>query len=196
MEFLVCMLPTNTQMLTYWLDKNDVIQKVCVAWDQFAQANDGQATLAEQVIGKRLWNFIDGSNTRLWLDAVLTYARISGSIVEKRYRCDSPTEKRFMLMRVIPHTADLLEVQCNLEQELPQQVCVQFEAKTRRIPSLKVRCSICNRIKINADTWQEADTAVLNGSLDNTKPVKVIYGVCAACQAAIKTLHSPTSRTG
>ena len=179
----------ESQMLTYWLDKHDIIQKVGAGWDVFALANGGQQTLEEQVLGKRLWSFINGSATRLWVDAVLNYARISGKVVEKRYRCDSATEKRFMLMRVIPYSTDLLEVQCNLEQELPQQVRVEFEAKTRRIPSLKVRCSICNRIKINAETWQEADETVLKGELDNTAPVKVIYGVCTDCQTAVKSLR-------
>lgn len=179
----------ESQMLTYWLDKHDIIQKVGAGWDVFALANGGQQTLEEQVLGKRLWSFVNGSATRLWVDAVLNYARISGKVVEKRYRCDSATEKRFMLMRVIPHSTDLLEVQCNLEQELPQQVRVEFEAKTRRIPSLKVRCSICNRIKINTETWQEADEAVLKGELDNTAPVKVIYGVCTDCQTAVKSLR-------
>lgn len=184
---------SESQMLTYWLDKNDIIQKVGAGWDAFALANDGQQSLAEQVLGQRLWTFINGSATRLWVDAVLGHARITGKLVERRYRCDSPTDKRFMLMRVIPHNDGLLEVQCNLEQELPQQVRVEVEAKTRRIPSLKVRCSICNRIKINADTWQEADEAVLKGELANTAPVKVIYGVCADCQVAVKSLH-PASK--
>lgn len=185
---------SESQMLTYWLDKNDVIQKVGAGWDNFALANNGQHTLAQHVVGKRLWNFINGSATRLWVDAVLNYARISGKVVEKRYRCDSPTEKYFMLMRVIPHSVDLLEVQCNLQQELPQKVRVEFEAKTRRIPSLKVRCSICNRIKIKADTWQEADEAVLKGALANVEPVKIIYGVCTDCQTAVKGLRMQTSK--
>lgn len=83
----------ESQMLTYWLDKHDIIQKVGAGWDVFALANDGQQTLEEQVLGKRLWSFINGSATRLWVDAVLNYARISGKVVEKRYRCDSATEK-------------------------------------------------------------------------------------------------------
>jgi hypothetical protein len=184
---------SESQMLTYWLDKNDIIQKVGAGWDAFALANDGQKNIEEQVLGQRLWTFINGSATRLWVDAVLGHARITGKLVERRYRCDSPTDKRFMLMRVIPHNDGLLEVQCNLEQELPQQVRVEVEAKTRRIPSLKVRCSICNRIKINADTWQEADEAILKGELANTAPVKVIYGVCSDCQVAVKSLH-PASK--
>ena len=185
---------SESNKIIYWLDAQDCIVRVSSSWDTFAQENQGQDCISQHVIGKRLWSFIQGSVTRLWMDAVIRYARISGKLEEKRYRCDSPTQKRYMIMRVIPHTADLLEVQCNLEQELPLKTRLEFEAASVRIPRLITRCSICNRLK-HTGLWLEPDDETLLSTMDCSHPIKVIYGVCPDCQEEVRRLRCKGTNT-
>ena len=178
----------NPYDITYWLDATDRIIKVSSSWNNLATVTNSQAILEEKIVGQRLWVFIQGSTTRLWVDAVLNYARISGKAVEKQYRCDSPTDKQFMLMRVIPLSREILEVQCNVEATVPLKTRIEFTTANTFIPSLTTRCSICNRLKIKQG-WLEPDDEQITNYLDTRTSVKVIYGVCPTCQDQVRRLR-------
>lgn len=119
---------------------------------------------------------------------MLNYARLSGKPIEKRYRCDSLTDKRFMLIRVIPHTDDLLEVQCLFQATSPLKTPLEFEVADYSVPYFITRCSICNRLKPR-NGWFEPDDAEVLAFIDTSRSIKVIYGVCPSCQAHVRRLR-------
>lgn len=86
----------------YEINAADDITSVGGAWDSFAQENDGVDAMAAGVVGRRLWDFIGGVRTVIYLHAILSRCRNSGQAFETTYRCDSLQEARLYHMRVMP----------------------------------------------------------------------------------------------
>lgn len=176
----------------YWIDAEDRLIKVSETWDTFAENNDGRAVVSEAVIGKRLWQFVTGDITRMWVETVINRARFLNQPIEKEYRCDSPDEKRYMQMSIVPEENEVLCVVHKLlkTEKLPTKIC--FEGKRVAKPGYVQRCSICNRLHID-NAWREVDLAVKERYIDAPGPVIVFYGVCDECVAALPRLQGVAS---
>lgn len=162
--------PTQT---TCWLDTNDLIVRVSPEWDVFALANDGEQAVGAKVCGRRLLDFVAGDITRIWVHNLLCKARM-GRRIERDYRCDSPTMKRYMQLAIELDAERTVRMRHTLLREEPMQHPVEFALGSSSAP-YRERCSICNRIQI-ADQWHEAD-AVNAGQ----NPVAVLYTICPDC---------------
>jgi hypothetical protein len=164
---------------SYWLDADDRIIHVSRSWDPFARENGGDQALAAQVVGRSIHEFVADDPTRMWIQAVLSLARTRGTAVERPYRCDSPTERRFMSMTVIPEQGGKLRVDHVLLATEPRIRPVTIRPAAAAVPDLAMRCSICGRVKTDGE-WREADEP--GGPVDGTPEIIVAYTVCKACQ--------------
>ena len=164
----------------YWIDSRDRIIRVSEAWDDFAMANNGDGTRGESVIGKRLWRFIQGDATRMWLDAILGQARISGNVLVKPYRCDSPTLKRFMQMTVCSDPYGGVRLEHELLRTEAMDAAVEVRFALDHFPETILRCSICNKLNIGKQ-WHEPDDTAVQRRLVAGSPLKIAFGVCDDC---------------
>lgn len=174
-------------VISYTLDKADVIVAVNKKWDEFARDNDGEKILAAKIIGKRLDQFIHGDVTRMFVRTMIMSARTLKRPVYRPYRCDSPQRKRFMEMTVVPHASGTVEV---VHRELRSEPIVNnftIRAATEGQRSIFLkRCSLCNRVNAKG-VWSEIDDAVAENRLDADKStLKVIYGVCPDCLGSVR----------
>jgi len=170
--------------VSYWLDARDRIVRTCANWDGFALDNDGIAAVGKNVRGESLWDFVMGDPTRIWLSTVLSLARLRDEPVKRPYRCDSPTEKRYMEMVVSREgkKGDLLLTHRILRAE-PVRPPLSFVAARASGPWM-ARCSICNRVLAD-NRWTEPQEAFRRGLLPEDGSIPVIYGVCPDCRRAM-----------
>ena len=178
----------------YWLDASDRIQAVNASWDAFARENDGEAILEDRVLGKPIRQFISGDPTKMWLDTLVAYARISEEKITREYRCDSPDTKRFMEMSVAPEADKQVRLTHRILKVEAMEPPVAFETAPEsasdaalnpapnQIQFLCFRCSICNRVQVQGQ-WQEGDAAARAGHLDPSP--RVIYRVSESCRDKI-----------
>ena len=96
------MIGTASERLTYVyrINPDDVIEFVNDAWVRFAVEN-GTPTLAHEVIGSSLWNYISGPQVVHLSKELLARVRESRCDATIPFRCDSPRVRRFMRMKIM-----------------------------------------------------------------------------------------------
>lgn len=165
-----------------WIDHLDRIVRVGPFWDQFLLDNDGGGECSSSEIqGKSVWEFVLGDPTRIWLNTLLSLARLRKSPVERPYRCDSPHVRRFMQMNIIPEETKLVRMEHILVREEQRVVTVEIHLAPRVAENLYRRCSICCRVDFGG-TWTEPDNPPESWGDAPLRPLQVIYAVCEECQ--------------
>lgn len=159
-------------LTSYTVDNNDLIVDIGGDWDDFATANDGSA-LADAVLGTSIWSHISGDTSRMFLDTLLRRARSTLQPIEKKYRCDTPTERRIMNMELIPQPTRRVTVRHSLVDAQRSDIVVNIIPGERSSDCVK-RCTICNSIKLNG-VWSDPF------DLEGDQTYKVIYGICEKC---------------
>jgi hypothetical protein len=79
------------QSLSYSLDAQDIIVSVGSEYDEYCEAQRGRLK-GIQVIGRPIWNFVEGEALKLGLSRFFSQARLQPGWLP--YRCDSPTTLR------------------------------------------------------------------------------------------------------
>lgn len=112
----------------------------------------------------------------MWLDAIFQFARLSGTSVERPYRCDSPELKRFMRIRVDVEEGGVLRIEHETvaTEQRVVPVHIRYAAGSRK--NTRQRCSICGRV--NDGGWQEPRPE----HADESDGIIVIYTVCEDCK--------------
>ena len=171
------MVTSASDRVVFWLDEDDNIVRVNDVWDRFALANEGEGCSAGYVLGRRLRDFICGETTQILLDTLIVRARALKTPFDRGYRCDSPTTKRFMQMRIVPEEEGLRFEHWVVRTE-PMRAPVRFVHAGLDVECV-VRCSMCNRLS-QPHGWSEPDA-----TSGLPSPQHVIYGVCPDCQHAL-----------
>lgn len=177
----------SVNLITYHLDRKDRIIEVGGSWDRFAiENNSAPACLSDKVCNRPLVDFISGDETRMWVYAVFMLARARQHPIERNYRCDSPDERRYMLMRVLPEQNGELEVQHEILRCEKRSHPVNFTPVSGILPSSHLRCSICGRLR-NGGAWVEPETFLPPDDLSHgsDKPLRVNYGICEECRQSV-----------
>lgn len=170
------------QKVSYWLDREDRIIQVNPLWDRFALANGGEnRLLSSEIQGCRVFDFITGDQTRMYLEALLQHARFLNRSVSRSYRCDSPTMKRFMSMRLTPATEGLVQLDHTLLKSEPLYPPVIYHHEPDPKATALPRCSVCTRLLIK-DNWLTPEDAETLGFLIPGKPLPVTYRICPTCR--------------
>lgn len=165
---------------SYSLDEKNCIVSVDGDWDRYALENDAGDLFAEKILGKSIYDFISGSTTRAWFETIVQMVRMTRTPIERPYRCDSPTLKRYMKMRVsydgerIHIVHDLLSV-----EERKEPVLIKHVSEYSRYHTSKHRCSSCGRVHQDGQ-WYDPDDAALRR--DELNLLVVAYVVCETCQ--------------
>ena len=177
----------DSQCNIYWLDQYDSIVKTAGDWDNFAKDNLGENMLSEKIVGRKIWEFVAGDPTRIWLNTLFGYIRIHKKTLVRLYRCDSPNEKRFMEMNL--SMEDLLIRVCHSVKNIEKiQPPVKFEYQPLKSLGFKQRCSICNRTLIKTKWVEPGELLEIEG--ETTGPIRVIYSVCMDCKLLLPSSNS------
>lgn len=171
------------QVVSYWLDQDDRIVQVNPLWDQFALANGGeQRLLSSEIQGRRVFDFITGDQTRMYLEVLLQHVRFLHRTISRSYRCDSPTMKRFMSMSLTPATQGLVKLDHTLLKNEPFQQPVIYRHEPEPQATALPRCSVCTRLLIKGN-WLTPEDAEILGFIKPGIPLPVTYRICPACRS-------------
>ncbi|ABK44111.1 hypothetical protein Mmc1_1602 [Magnetococcus marinus MC-1] len=165
------------------VDASNLICAVNTAWHRFARENGCEHLTDEAVVGRCLFDYIEGGATRIFVETMLHAVRHSQTPLVCAYRCDSPDLRRDMEMTLYPPVSGLLRMQHRLVRERPLITPVVFN----RVPENRYacaeqvkRCSHCNALRVRW-SWHDVEQLEELGLRSGENPLDVYYGVCDRC---------------
>ena len=167
--------------LFYRLDRTDRIVEVGGEWDRFAEENGGSDVVANRIIGTPLFKHVAGEASRNYIWTAVDMVRKLITPRRFAYRCDSPSQKRFMEMVIKPDASGGVLMEHYTVRVEPLRPKARFVAGREGAPALIIRCSMCNRTR-HQGIWLEPDVAVAEKALEPDGTHQVAYGVCTQCR--------------
>jgi hypothetical protein len=171
--------------VSYRLDDQDRIVEVDSNWDRIALENDGEAVVADRILGTKLYAHVTDEPSRMFVWTMLDSVRKLHRPSVKFYRCDSPDLKRHMQMTILPETGGGLLVQHRLIRTEKVPLRVRFAGPSGARSKLILRCTMCVKLKIEG-VWIAPDAAVLAGVSQADGTVRVAYSICEDCRDAAR----------
>ena len=168
--------------VTYEIGPGDLIVSIGGNWNAFATAND-TASLCSGVVGRSVWDFVDGMTTRAVYRDLLARVR-TGHVVRFPFRCDSPTCARHMVMHMTP----LDEGRVRFETSMIRAIPIVGLRGTEPIASMVRVCSWCKRVATSAESgWMDPEVAVARYRLlDRDDRIRLTHGICEACVSTLQ----------
>ena len=168
------------------IDRENVITSVGGDWDAFAAGNEAAALCGSSVVGRSLFEFIDGEETQRIYRLLLRRVRALDAPILVPFRCDSPEMRRYMRLEIEPLRERAVEFRGVLVAAEPRPHLRLLARNAPRSEPLLVSCSFCLRIRLPDDEWVEAEDAVVRlGLLARERIPRLAHGVCPACKAKL-----------
>ncbi|WP_323763714.1 hypothetical protein [Marinovum sp.] len=154
------------------LDPSNKVVEVSPDWDDAARDRGGAAMLRQGVVGRSLWDFVNGSETRSYLNALFFWSRQTGRTLVLPYRCDAPGLRRDCQMMISAADAGGLEVRHELlgVAEVPGHHLLPPGSAARQ-------CSQCLNWD-SPDGWYDRTLSV------PARDLFVHYVICPSCRQA------------
>lgn len=162
----------DLQANSYVVDGQNRIVSVGSEWDQFALENDAPGATSARVIGREVWDFIEGDNTRAYLFGVLQTCRMEQQLFSILYRCDGPDMRRLFWLTVWPspdHSLTLGSMLVHSVASHPTATAGAFDTFYDT-----TRCSICCAFQIG-EKWIDLRTPKDPGNFAKS------YSICPSC---------------
>ena len=171
----------TTRKLSYVVDRQGVIIDVGPGWDRFAMQNDGAAACARYVLERPWTEFVTGAEVRLLFSRLIQSVREQQTPRTTTFRCDSPQVRRYMRMRIEPCPDECVEIETEIEREVPRNPVHLLERGMSRSGEFLSMCSWCSRIQV-LDEWCEIDKAIerLHLFMEPSLP-QLTHTICGKC---------------
>lgn len=166
----------------YSIDREDKVAAVSESWLEFARANRARELTCDHVLGRSLWSFIAGRETRTLYETLFRKLRRTAETIELPFRCDSPDRFRFMRLALALGPSDSIHCQGVLirEQQRPFYSILD-RAFPRNEDSLSM-CSLCKKVFAFETKWLELEDAIREMDLFHSRSLPEIrYGLCDGC---------------
>lgn len=172
------------ETFTYRIDGEDRLVDVDENWLRFAQEN-GARHLArrEAVLGKPLWDFITGQETRHLYELMFAKVRAAQASLQIPFRCDSPGCRRFMEMRMSPEAYGQIRFTTWIVRSESRAPVSLLEASEDRSDEFVTICSWCKKVQVAPGVWEEVEEAVR--ALDlfaSPRLPQLTHGMCPSCK--------------
>jgi hypothetical protein len=164
----------------YELDENLNIVSIDAGWSDFARANGAPELASAALLGRPLMSRIAGDSTAHLYETLFDKVRRTRRPIVLPFRCDSPTQRRFLELTIAPGSRGLRVSSTLLRVESRLRVSLLDPRKARSDEFLRM-CSFCKQVKVEAG-WCEVEDAVVALRLFERDLLPVIsHGVCPAC---------------
>lgn len=184
-----------TEPIIYRIDAKDRICGCNDAWISFAQDNEGEESLPEQVVGRLLWEVVTDPTLQELYQRMVAKAR-TGQPVQFRYRCDAPNERRVFHMTLRGEPGGVVEFRSELKsyEERPSVEWLKPHAATGK--ELVRLCSWCARVFVEGLGWVSIERAIeRHGSLQGQGSPKLTHGMCEDCRdEMLQLLANPAAK--
>ncbi len=173
----------NRETYGHRIDKNDIIIGVSDNWYSFALENLGaQSCSPENIIGSSLWDHIRDPETRHLYEMILQKVREHHQQATFSFRCDSPEQRRFLKLTVIPLEDGSVDFESQtIKTELRKPVELLRSDVERSEETIRI-CSMCKKIAMSKTDWEELEFAVQKLKLfEKTRLPQFTHGICQSC---------------
>jgi len=174
------------------IDDTDCIVFVNDAWVRFARsvtAGLAQALTVDTVIGRPIWDFVDGVQVRQLWEVLYERVRAVGAPVFVPMRADTSRMRRVFDVELHPLGERAIQhvYECAWTEARPPVALLDY-ASPRNGHSLP-RCAWCARIQVRVGVWEEIEDAQLLLHLDPTDVLPTLKSAaCSTCkQSLLKT---------
>ncbi|MDJ0867560.1 MAG: hypothetical protein QNK03_15740 [Myxococcota bacterium] len=176
-----------TVSTAYRIDGEGALVWVSPEWTRFARANGAPELSEPDILGRSLWDFIEGGETRLLYEMLFDRAVRESARLRLPFRCDSPELRRFMQLDILPQGDGSLELRGLLLREQPRPRVALFDPTLLRSSDTLRVCSFCKRIPVEGLGWLDVEEAVARlDLLADARPPRLSHGVCPACDAEVR----------
>lgn len=180
--------PRRHSVFIHTVDQNDLIIDVNDNWLRFAQENEAPHLSRQAVIGRSLWTFIAGLETRHIYQLLMRRVRQNQRPIVFTYRGDSPALRRYIQMEIVPAADEALEFRNYLLREEYRDHVRLLDPTAERDHELLRICSWCNRIRCD-ETWLSVEEAVnYLGLFGASQLPQITHGICPDCALNFKDL--------
>lgn len=166
---------------SYRIDARDCVSAVETEWLDFNGLPSGHRTPVS------IWNYISGHEVRHLFKLMFDTARNEHREVTVPFRCDTPTTRRFMELKIEPLDDGFLSITGVLihkEFRGSMDLLADVERDPERFLEI---CSWCKRVDLGGDNWVEVEDAVRELDLlgDPTLPT-LTHGICFDCMERVE----------
>jgi hypothetical protein len=170
----------------YRVDPRDTICFVSPSWLRFAQENDAAELNEDRVLGRVIWDFVEGVEVRRLYATLFSSLRARREEIVVPFRCDSPGSVRLMelTLRLLPPAGIELEGRL-LEERTRKPVALFFRGLARSPDAIPI-CGLCRRLFVQS-RWLEAEQALARARLvDGALLPRLVESLCVECRSAVE----------
>ena len=172
-------------IFTYRVDSRDRIQSVNEDWLAFACENQASGLNIKTVIGRPLFRFLTGEGTRHLYQMIIDRVRKTQKTAVIPFRCDGPTMRRFMELKISPCADGVVQFEGRIVREEERERVALFDLTVARTDEFVRMCSWCKRIWVEGE-WFEVELALKRLKLFNkTALPQITHSVCSDCSERI-----------
>lgn len=178
---------TTERFVAYAIDASDRLTHVNSAWSPVAEAAGAAHLVESRVIGRSLWDFIGDATTRQLYAAILERVR-GGKPVVFDFRCDTPTQRRRLHMRITGRPAGGIGFEVSAVEAKDRPGVALLDPAVERGSDTIRMCGWCKRVPLPTGDWVEIEDAIpVLTVLDRVPPPAISHGMCPACYGAISS---------
>lgn len=169
----------------YEVDAGNYITFVSDDWLEFACENDSPQLNREAVVGRPLWDFIEGIDTRQLYRELMERVRANAQSASLRFRCDAPGKCRHLRLAISALPDGALRFTSVIEDESDRPELRLLDPRFPRSEEIIVICSVCKCLRTGEETWTALETAVDElGLMETETQPQLSHGLCPACRDA------------
>ncbi|MCA1792311.1 MAG: PAS domain-containing protein [Desulfotignum sp.] len=173
----------SKDIFIYRIDSTDTIVSISDNWCTFADANAwGSSLRPEDVVGRKLWDFIQDLETQHLYQELLRRTRGGMNSRPIPFRCDSPKERRYLelLIKALPN--EQIEITSKICRTEPRKTISLLDATTPKSSDLVTVCSMCKKMQVSPEKWAEIEVALVHLKLFEADIMpQLTHGLCPTC---------------
>ena len=176
--------PNPERVFIYQVDADDRITNVSNAWLHFATENGVTSLGRDDVVGRRLWEFIGDLETRHLYGLIFERVRATQASRLIPFRCDSPDCRRFMELEIAAAPDGRLDLAGRLLRKEARSRVDLLDPSHERSGDLLSICGWCKRVETTVDDgeWCEVEDAVARlGLFDSPRLPQLSHVTCPEC---------------
>lgn len=177
----------DDKVCVYHVDRTNHIVRVNAAWGKFAQENQATELNPGMIEGASIWRFISDLETRHLFELILAKARQGLGPIRVPFRCDAPSQRRFMEMTVDADEDGNVEVTSRVLRQEHRAPVRLLEEGVDRSDEVLASCSWCKRVELPEGEWVEVEQAVAVLELFSLQRLpRISHGICRECTKKIE----------
>jgi len=173
---------SDDRRFAHRIDADDRIVHVNDEWVEFAIENDAPHLDRGNVLGRKLWSYVNEPTTRHLYQVLVRRVRDSGETATVPYRCDAPDRRRELRMEISLREDGEVEFASRIVSAEPREPVAVLDFRAPRGGGHVRMCSWCKAVK-TPEGWVDTESAVARlGLLQGPTLPPLTHGICDDCR--------------